>query len=66
MATDIFIFFLCCCMYCAAALAVLEVIQQEYLVNNAAGLGKYLIQELISTCSSTTFDFIITYIVAGL
>ena len=31
---------------CAAALAVLEVIQQEYLVNNAAGLGKYLIQEL--------------------
>ncbi len=25
---------------------VLEVIQQEYLVNNAAGLGKYLIQEL--------------------
>ena len=24
----------------------MEVIQQEYLVNNAAGLGKYLIQEL--------------------
>lgn len=31
---------------CAAALAVLEVIEQEYLVNNAAGLGKYLIHEL--------------------
>lgn len=31
---------------CAAALAVLEVINREYLVNNAAGLGKYLIQEL--------------------
>lgn len=31
---------------CAAALAVLEVIDREYLVNNAAGLGKYLIQEL--------------------
>lgn len=31
---------------CSAALAVLEVIQQEYLINNAAGLGKYLIQEL--------------------
>ena len=31
---------------CAAALAVLEVIQQEYLVNNAAGLGKYLMREL--------------------
>lgn len=31
---------------CAAALAVLEVIEREYLVNNAAGLGKYLIHEL--------------------
>lgn len=31
---------------CAAALAVLEVINQEYLINNAAGIGKYLIQEL--------------------
>lgn len=31
---------------CAAALAVLEVIDREYLLNNAAGLGKYMIQEL--------------------
>lgn len=31
---------------CAAALAVLEVINREYLLNNAAGLGKYLIHEL--------------------
>lgn len=31
---------------CAAALAVLEVIEGEYLVNNAAGIGKYLIHEL--------------------
>lgn len=31
---------------CSAALAVLEVINREYLVNNAAGIGKYLIQEL--------------------
>lgn len=31
---------------CAAALAVLEVIDREYLLNNAAGLGKYLIHEL--------------------
>lgn len=31
---------------CAAALAVLEVINKEYVVNNAAGLGKYLINEL--------------------
>lgn len=31
---------------CAAALAVLEVIRNEYAVNNAAGLGKYLIHEL--------------------
>lgn len=31
---------------CAAALAVLEVIDKEYVVNNAAGLGKYLMQEL--------------------
>ncbi len=31
---------------CAAAIAVLEVINREYLVNNAAGLGKYLIHEL--------------------
>lgn len=31
---------------CAAALAVLEVINREYLLNNAAGLGKYLINEL--------------------
>ena len=31
---------------CAAALAVLEVINKEYLLNNAAALGKYLIQEL--------------------
>lgn len=31
---------------CAAALAVLEVIDREYLMNNAAGIGKYLIQEL--------------------
>lgn len=31
---------------CAAALAVLEVINQEYLVNNAAGIGKYLIHAL--------------------
>lgn len=31
---------------CAAALAVLEVMNTEYLVNNAAGLGHYLIQEL--------------------
>ncbi len=31
---------------CTAALAVLEVIEREYLVNNAAGLGKYLIHEL--------------------
>lgn len=31
---------------CAAALAVLEVMNQEYLVNNAAALGKYLQCEL--------------------
>lgn len=31
---------------CAAALAVLEVINQEYLLNNASALGKYLIHEL--------------------
>lgn len=31
---------------CTAALAVLEVIEREYLVNNAAGIGKYLIQKL--------------------
>lgn len=31
---------------CAAALAVLEVIEKEYAVNNAAGLGKYLMREL--------------------
>lgn len=31
---------------CAAALAVLEVINREYLMNNAAGIGKYLMQEL--------------------
>lgn len=31
---------------CAAALAVLEVIGREYLVNNAAALGKYLMQEI--------------------
>ncbi len=31
---------------CTAALAVLEVIRQEYLMNNAAGIGKYLMQEL--------------------
>lgn len=31
---------------CAAALAVLAVIDREYLLNNAAGLGKYMIQEL--------------------
>lgn len=31
---------------CAAALAVLEVMETEYLVNNAAGLGHYLIQAL--------------------
>lgn len=31
---------------CAAALAVLEVINREYLLNNAAALGKYMIQEL--------------------
>lgn len=31
---------------CAAALAVLEVIDREYLVNNAAALGKYLMQEI--------------------
>ena len=31
---------------CAAALAVLEVINREYLLNNAAGLGKYMIHEL--------------------
>lgn len=31
---------------CAAALAVLEVMNREYLMNNAAGLGKYLIHEL--------------------
>lgn len=31
---------------CAAGLAVLEVMEQEYLVNNAAGIGKYLIHEL--------------------
>lgn len=31
---------------CAAALAVVEVIDREYLLNNAAGLGKYLIHEL--------------------
>lgn len=31
---------------CAAALGVLDVIQQEYLVNNAAALGKYLMTEL--------------------
>ena len=31
---------------CAAALAVLEVMNQEYLVNNAAALGKYLQYEL--------------------
>lgn len=34
---------------CAAALAVLEVINGEYLINNAAGLGKYLINELKKT-----------------
>lgn len=31
---------------CAAALAVLEVINQEYLLNHAAVLGNYLIKEL--------------------
>ncbi|MCC8174220.1 MAG: aminotransferase class III-fold pyridoxal phosphate-dependent enzyme, partial [Odoribacter sp.] len=31
---------------CAAALAVLDVIEKEYVVNNAAGLGKYLMKEL--------------------
>lgn len=31
---------------CAAALAVLEVIDREYLLNNAAALGKYLMKEL--------------------
>lgn len=31
---------------CTAALAVLEVIRQEYLINNAAGIGNYLIQAL--------------------
>lgn len=31
---------------CTAALAVLEVIEREYLVKNAAGIGKYLIQKL--------------------
>lgn len=31
---------------CAAALAVLEVIERECLMNNAAALGKYLMQEL--------------------
>lgn len=31
---------------CVAALAVLEVINREYLIHNAAALGKYLIQEL--------------------
>lgn len=31
---------------CTAALAVLEVIGQEYLLNNAAALGKYLSQQL--------------------
>lgn len=31
---------------CAAALAVLEVIEREYLANNAAGLGKYLMHKL--------------------
>lgn len=31
---------------CAAALAVLEVMEREYLLNNAAGIGKYLIAEL--------------------
>lgn len=31
---------------CAAALAVLEVVDREYLINNAAGIGKYLIHEL--------------------
>lgn len=31
---------------CAAALAVLEVIEQEYLLNNALALGKYLAYEL--------------------
>lgn len=34
---------------CAAALAVLEVINREYLINNAAGIGKYLIHELKKT-----------------
>ena len=33
---------------------------------DSENFNQYLIQELISTCSSTTFDFIITYIVAGL
>lgn len=32
---------------CAAALAVLEVLEQEYLMNNAAALGKYLRSELM-------------------
>ena len=31
---------------CAAALAVLDVIEQEYLVNNAAAIGKYLMNGL--------------------
>lgn len=31
---------------CAAALAVLEVIGKEYVVNNAAGIGKYLMHEV--------------------
>ncbi|CCZ07836.1 aminotransferase class III-fold pyridoxal phosphate-dependent enzyme [uncultured Culturomica sp.] len=31
---------------CSAALAVLEVLNSEYLVNNAAALGHYLVQEL--------------------
>lgn len=34
---------------CEAALAVLEVMNQEYLVNNAAALGKYMIHELAKT-----------------
>lgn len=32
---------------CAAALAVLEVLEQEYLMNNAVALGKYLRSELM-------------------
>lgn len=31
---------------CAAALAVLDVIDREYLLNNASALGKYLLREL--------------------